>query len=136
MCLFSSLYFLVFKIYCYCCCSVTKSCTTLCNPKDCSMPGFPILHYVSEIAQIHAHSVGNAIWVCIITSQMLNLWEKLISHLFLSVLFYTEVSLIYSVTLYYTYSFSYPFLLWFWIKFSVLYSRALLCYSFYIVCIC
>ena len=25
-------------------CSVTKSCPTLCDPMDCSMPGFPILH--------------------------------------------------------------------------------------------
>ena len=27
-----------------CCCSVTESCPTLCNPMDCSMPGFPVLH--------------------------------------------------------------------------------------------
>ena len=26
-----------------CCCSVTKLYMTLCNPMDCSMPGFPIL---------------------------------------------------------------------------------------------
>ena len=25
-----------------CCCSVTKSCLILCNPMDCSMPGFPV----------------------------------------------------------------------------------------------
>ena len=25
------------------CCSVTKSCPTLCNPMDCSVPGFPVL---------------------------------------------------------------------------------------------
>ena len=30
----------------YCCCSVTQSCLTLCDPMDCSMPGFPVLHYV------------------------------------------------------------------------------------------
>ena len=28
-----------------CCCSVTKSCPTLCNPVDCSTPAFPVLHY-------------------------------------------------------------------------------------------
>ena len=28
-----------------CCCSVAKSCLTLCDPLDCSMPGFPALHY-------------------------------------------------------------------------------------------
>ena len=27
------------------CCSVTKSCLILCNFIDCSMPGFPVLHY-------------------------------------------------------------------------------------------
>ena len=29
----------------YCCCSVTQSCLTLCDPMDCSMPGFPVLHH-------------------------------------------------------------------------------------------
>ena len=28
-----------------CCCSVTRQCPTLCNPMDCSTPGFPVLHY-------------------------------------------------------------------------------------------
>ena len=32
-----------------CCCSVTKSCPTLCDPMDCSTPGFPILHYLPEL---------------------------------------------------------------------------------------
>ena len=27
----------------------------LCNPVDCSMPGFPVLHYLPEFAQIHGH---------------------------------------------------------------------------------
>ena len=38
-----------------------KSCLTLCDPMDCSMPGFPVLHYLPEFAQIHVHWVGNAI---------------------------------------------------------------------------
>ena len=38
-----------------CCCSVTKSCPTLCDPRDYSTPGFPILHYLPEFAQIHVH---------------------------------------------------------------------------------
>ena len=29
----------------FCCCSVTQICPTLCNATDCSMPGFPALHY-------------------------------------------------------------------------------------------
>ena len=34
-----------------CCCLVTQSCPTLCNPLDCSMPDFPVLHYYPEFAQ-------------------------------------------------------------------------------------
>ena len=30
---------------------VTKLCPTLCDPMDCSMPGFPILYYLLEFAQ-------------------------------------------------------------------------------------
>ena len=33
--------------------SVTQSCPTLCNPMDCSMPGFSVLHQFLEIAQTH-----------------------------------------------------------------------------------
>ena len=29
-------------------CSVTKSCPTLCDPMDCSTPGFPVLHFLLE----------------------------------------------------------------------------------------
>ena len=40
-----------------CCCSVTKSCLTLWDPMDCSTPGFPVLPYLPEFAQIHVHWV-------------------------------------------------------------------------------
>ena len=33
----------------FCCCLVAKLCPTLCNPINCSMPGFPVLHYLPEI---------------------------------------------------------------------------------------
>ena len=46
---------------CICCCSVTKSCLTLCDPMDCSMPGFPVPHYFPECAQIRIYWVGDAI---------------------------------------------------------------------------
>ena len=42
-------------------CSVSKACLTLCNPMDCSIPGFPIFHYLLEFAQIHVHWVSDAI---------------------------------------------------------------------------
>ena len=38
-----------------------KSCPTLCNPMDCSTPGFPVLHHLLELAQIHVHSGNDAI---------------------------------------------------------------------------
>ena len=40
---------------CCCCCLIAKSCLTFCDPMDCSMPGFFILHYLLEFAQTHAH---------------------------------------------------------------------------------
>ena len=41
--------------------SVAQSCLTLCNPMDCSTPGFPLLHCLLELAQTHVHRVGDAI---------------------------------------------------------------------------
>ena len=41
--------------------SVTHSCLTLCDPIDCSTPGFPVHHQLPELAQIHVHPVGDAI---------------------------------------------------------------------------
>ena len=38
-----------------CSCSVAKLCPTLCDPVNCSTPGFPVLHYLSEFAQTHVH---------------------------------------------------------------------------------
>ena len=33
------------------CCSVAQSCPTLCDPMDCSTPGFPVFHHLPEFAQ-------------------------------------------------------------------------------------
>ena len=50
--------------------SVTQSCLTLCDPTDCSTPGFPVHHQLLELAQLgqlgqawttHVHWVGYAI---------------------------------------------------------------------------
>ena len=38
-----------------CCCSVTQSCVTLCNPMDCSTPGLPDHHHLLEFTQTHVH---------------------------------------------------------------------------------
>ena len=40
---------------------VTQLCQTLCNPMNCSMPGFPVLHYLLEFAQSPVHWVGDTI---------------------------------------------------------------------------
>ena len=38
-----------------------QSCLTLCDPMDCSMPGFPVHHRLLEPPQTHVHGVGAAI---------------------------------------------------------------------------
>ena len=43
------------------CYSVTPSCVTLCDPMDCSTPGFPVRHQLLELNQTHVHWVGDAI---------------------------------------------------------------------------
>ena len=41
--------------------SVTQSCRTLCDPMDCSTPGFPVHHQLPELAQIHIHWASDVI---------------------------------------------------------------------------
>ena len=41
--------------------SVTQSCLTLGNPKNCSIPGLPVYNQLPELAQIHIHWVSDAI---------------------------------------------------------------------------
>ena len=41
--------------------SVAQSCQTLCDPMDCSTPGFPVHHQLLELAQTHGHRVSDAI---------------------------------------------------------------------------
>ena len=36
-------------------------CLTNCDPMKCSMSGFPVLHYLSEVAQTHVHWFSDAI---------------------------------------------------------------------------
>ena len=38
-------------------CSVTKLCPVLCNPMNCSMPGFSVLLYHPTFAQTHVHEL-------------------------------------------------------------------------------
>ena len=41
--------------------SVARSCSTHCNPMDCSTPGFPVHHQLPELIQTHGHWVSDAI---------------------------------------------------------------------------
>ena len=41
----------------YICCSFAQSCPTLCNPMDCSMPAFPVLHHLPELRLMSIESV-------------------------------------------------------------------------------
>ena len=34
------------------CCSAAQSCPRLCNPMDCSTPGFPVLHYLLDLIKL------------------------------------------------------------------------------------
>ena len=41
--------------------SVTQSCPTLCDPMDCSTPGFPVHHQLLEFTQTHVRLISDAI---------------------------------------------------------------------------
>ena len=47
-----------------CCWSVAQLCLALCEPMDCSMPGFPgfpVPHYLLKFAQVSVHCTVDAI---------------------------------------------------------------------------
>ena len=41
--------------------SLAQSCPTLCDPMNCSTPGFPVHHQLPEFTQTQVHQVGDAI---------------------------------------------------------------------------
>ena len=41
--------------------SVTQLCLILCDPMDCSTPGFPVHHQLLELAQTHVYRVSDII---------------------------------------------------------------------------
>ena len=44
--------------------SASQSCPTLCDPMDCSTPGFPVHRQFLELTQTHVHRVSDAIEPC------------------------------------------------------------------------
>ena len=53
------------------CSVVTQSCPTLCDPMECSMPGFPVHQKHPEPTQTHVHCIGDA-------SQQSHPWSSLL----------------------------------------------------------
>ena len=41
--------------------SVAQSCSNLCDPMNCSIPGLPVHHHLPEFTQTHVHRGGDAI---------------------------------------------------------------------------
>ena len=60
VCLYLSLYLSLSFVYLPAA-AVVQSCLTLCNPMECSTPGFPDLHQVPEFVQPHVHWVNDTI---------------------------------------------------------------------------
>ena len=56
---------LFLKIASFAVCSVTQLCLILCDPMDCSTPGFPVLHYPSGVCS-HSSSLNR--WWYLTTS--------------------------------------------------------------------
>ena len=57
----------VMDIYHYQFSWVTQSCPTLCDPMDCSTPGFPVHHQLPKLAKTHVHQVSDAKYIYIYT---------------------------------------------------------------------
>ena len=53
--------FPIYEYYCFQFSPVIQSCSSLCDPMDCSTPGFPVHQQLSELAQTHVHWVSDTI---------------------------------------------------------------------------
>ena len=64
-CLIASISFaklaVFYLLYCLCTRSVAQSCLTICDPMNCSTPGFPVLHHLPEFDQTLVYWVSDAI---------------------------------------------------------------------------
>ena len=61
--------------------SVAQSCPTLCDPVDCSTPGFPVHHQFPEPTPTYIHCVSDAI-SSLLFSYYINNWKGLNHFLF------------------------------------------------------
>ena len=88
-----------------CCCLVSQLCLTLCDPINCSMPGFP--DHLLEFAQMHVRWLGDAIQpshLLLPPSSALSLSQH--HGLFQSWLFFNESALCIRWPNYWSFSFS------------------------------
>ena len=69
--------------------SVAQLCPTLCNPMNCSMPGFPVFHHLPDLAHTHVHWVSDAIHHLILCCPLL-----LLPSIFLSIRVFSNESLL------------------------------------------
>ena len=70
---------------------IAQSCLTLCDPMDCSTPGFPVHHQLLELAQTHVHQVES-----VMPSNHLILCHPLLltPSIFLSIRVFSNVSVL------------------------------------------
>ena len=62
------------------CCSVTKSCPTLCDPMDCSMPGFPVLHCLLKFLKVMSTEfvvLSNHLILCCLLLLLLSIFPNI-----------------------------------------------------------
>ena len=57
---------LKFDNFCGCCCSVGDSCLTLCDPIDCSMPGFPDNFYINFKRKNQKLNIRYVLWTSVV----------------------------------------------------------------------
>ena len=99
---------ILFYIYMLCC-SVPKSCPTLYNPMDCSTPGFPVLHYFPEFAQIHVH------WIVVIFNHLIFCHPLLLlPSIFPSIRVFSKPALCIRWPKYWSFIISLPVNIWGW----------------------
>ena len=63
------MFVILLRNFCYCCLliylpsvqfsSVAQSCSTLCDPMNCSTPGLPVHHQLPDFTQTHVHQVND-----------------------------------------------------------------------------
>ena len=57
------------RVFFWLCHVVAQSCLTVCDPVDCSTPGFPVLDHLPEFTRAHVHWVSDAIQAsCLLSS--------------------------------------------------------------------